>query len=126
MPLLIQYISMGCLNGVVFVLLTAALLTGIAGEALGVDSQNLQTAAAPKDDSITSQIKSQAQEPVPDYRDPLAWLLTIINQIYHANLDELFPTRFLLQSTPSLDFYRLKSCQRKDVATCMRYGESTL
>ncbi len=69
------------------------------------------------------EVAKKWQETYGDLTDPGVLLLVVFNQIFHANVDALFPTLPLLRGSPSLDFYRLTSCPRKDVATCMYYGE---
>lgn len=48
-----------------------------------------------------------------------------VNHIYHATLNDTFPTSLLSRTgSPSLESYTLRPCVRKDNGTCLRWGKS--
>jgi hypothetical protein len=106
------------------VLVTVALFDGVKRGIVAVNPDRREPAILFKDTSKPGQALQQRQEPAGNLSDPGVWVLTIRDQIFHANLDDLFPTQPWLRLNPSLNFYRLTACPRKDIATCMYYGDA--
>jgi hypothetical protein len=114
---------MGNRRDIGLALLALALLCPGRVDGLAGNPEPAASPALVKEVSKSLELVKQWQEAYGDFTDPGVLLLVVINQIFHANLDALFPTLPLLRLSPSLDFYRLTACPRKDVATCMYYGE---
>jgi hypothetical protein len=59
-----------------------------------------------------------------DIPDPADVGVFVLNHIYHATLNDTYPTTPLFRiGSPSLESYKLIPCDRKDVGTCLRRGE---
>jgi hypothetical protein len=43
-------------------------------------------------------------------------------QLFQCSFDSIVPTLWYIRPTPSLDFYKMKVCSRRDVAKCMYRG----
>jgi hypothetical protein len=43
-------------------------------------------------------------------------------QLFQCPIDAIVPTLWYIRPTPSLDFYKMKVCSRRDVAKCMYRG----
>lgn len=56
--------------------------------------------------------------------DPVTALLFLLMQVYHAQVDDKFPTVMgPLRFTPASDgFFELRPCKRTDLAKCLYYG----
>lgn len=67
-------------------------------------------------------------EQYPSVLDPVWSLWFFISQVYHAQVNDTFPTvsGWPLRITPVSDgFYRLHPCKRTDLAKCMYHGNSS-
>lgn len=64
------------------------------------------------------------EEQYPSVLDPVWSLWFIVSQLYHAQVNDTFPTvSFPLRITPASDGpYKLHPCKRTDLAKCMYHG----
>jgi hypothetical protein len=112
----------GTPKGIALVLITAVLFRGVKGERLkenyGIRKPAELLTGLPEAVQV-----AQWQEPVGDLRDPGILLLAFFNQINVANVNDLFPVRPFIRLTPSLNFYRLTACPRKDIGKCLYHGD---
>lgn len=69
----------------------------------------------------------KTEEPLAGGFDPNVLGNMLGAQIFHANVDDVFPTNpFLSLSPPNFKRTRLQLCPKESVATCVYYGEMPL
>eukprot|EP00884_Botryococcus_braunii_P000892 jgi/Botrbrau1/10803/Bobra.0064s0009.1 len=59
-----------------------------------------------------------------NFTDPSSILLFVVSQIFHAQITDTFPTLPFLNPL-NWEFWKLLPCEKKDVAKCLWWGNST-